>query len=89
MILAPQLLQYIIVQYASRPLGSQYITVQTVKSGSGVGGRVGGNVRGQGSGVSGGSTVRVDGRVFHDGLSTENLKQSQNAPIHKTGGLSI
>ena len=21
-------------------------------------------------------------RVFHDGLSTENLKQSQNAPIH-------
>ena len=45
MILAPQLLQYIIVQYASRPLGSQYITVQTVKSGSGVGGRVGGNVR--------------------------------------------
>jgi len=55
MILAPQLLQYIIVQYASRPLGSQYITVQTVKSGSGVGGRVGGNVRGQGSGVSGGS----------------------------------
>ena len=50
MILAPQLLQYIIVQYASRPLGSQYITVQTVKSGSGVGGRVGGNVRGQGRG---------------------------------------
>ena len=37
-------------------------------------------------------------RVFHDRLSTENLKQSQNTPIHKTrrdgslhktGGLSI
>ena len=28
-------------------------------------------------------------RVFHNGLSTENLKQSQNAPIHKTGGLFI
>ena len=28
-------------------------------------------------------------RVFHHRLSTENLKQSQNAPIHKTGGLFI
>ena len=28
-------------------------------------------------------------RVFHYGLSTENIKQSQNASIHKTGGLFI
>ena len=60
MILAPQLLQYIIVQYASRPLR---ITIYNcTNSVLGVGGRVGGNVRGQGSvRGQGDHTVRVDG----------------------------
>ena len=58
----------------------------------GVGGRRSGRRERQGSGVRGVRGIILSGqtvRVFHDGLSTENLKQSQNASIQKTGGLFI